>query len=124
MIVAGIGCRHDCSAQKIVNLVREAEARAGVAATCLAVPEFKQNESGLLAAAIRLGIALHWIDSASMAAAQARCPTRSATVAHHVGYVSVAEAAALAAVGPFGRLLLPRIAAASATCALASGNTA
>jgi cobalt-precorrin 5A hydrolase len=40
-------------------------------------------------------------------------------VAAAVGVGSVAEAAALAAAGPAGRLALPRIAGAAATCALA-----
>ncbi len=122
LIVAGIGCRRHCRPEEIVALVREAEALAGMAATKLAAPEFKRSEPGLLAAAARLGTPLAWVDGDSMAAAQSRCLTRSAVAASRVGHASVAEAAALAAVGPRGRLLLPRIAAATATCALASGN--
>ena len=46
--------------------------------------------------------------------------TRSARIEALRGVGSLAEAAALAAAGPQGRLVLPRIASAGATCALAT----
>jgi cobalt-precorrin 5A hydrolase len=54
-----------------------------------------------------------------MKAAEPRCPTRSDKALETTGFSSVAEAAALAAAGAGGILVLPRISSAKATCALA-----
>jgi cobalt-precorrin 5A hydrolase len=54
-----------------------------------------------------------------LAAAGGRAATRSERVLALAGVPSVAEAAALAAGGPAARLIAPRIAVGSATCALA-----
>ena len=59
------------------------------------------------------------VADAALAAAQPGCVTRSAAAERVVGVGSVAEGSALAAAGPGGTLLLPRIASARATCALA-----
>ena len=68
-------------------------------------------------AATLLGLPLLLVDDAALHDAQPRCPTRSTAALHATGLASVAEAAALAASG--GPLLLPRITAGGATCALA-----
>lgn len=115
MIIAGLGCRSACPADEIIALVR----RAGGLATppdALAAPDFKRHEPGLLEAARRLGLELAFITAEAMALAQAACITRSLATLRATGLSSVAEAAALA---QGGRLLLPRIASARATCALA-----
>jgi cobalt-precorrin 5A hydrolase len=52
-------------------------------------------------------------------AAGAGAQTRSLRVLALTGLPSVAEAAALAAAGPRARLIVPRVSAATATCALA-----
>ena len=115
VIVAGIGCRRGCPAEAIVALVR----RVG-GADRLAAPTWKQAEAGLLEAARSLGIPLEWVDDAVLAAVQALCPTRSATVARVTGHASVAEAAALAG---GGRLVLARLGDGWATCALAERSS-
>ncbi len=115
MIVAGIGCRRFCPADAIVALVREAEALAETVGA-LAAPAFKRGEPGLHEAADRLGLPLLFVEDAAMAAAQARCVTRSDAAERVTGFASVAEAAAL---GAGGVLLLPRLAGAGVTCALA-----
>ncbi len=117
MIVAGLGCRRGCAAEAIVALVREAEARAGCRAERLAAPAFKRDEAGLRLAAERLGLPLVFAERDRLVAVQCLCPTPSAAALRASGLASVAEAAALAVSG--GPLLLPRIAAAGATCALA-----
>jgi cobalt-precorrin 5A hydrolase len=118
-VVAGIGCRSGCAADEIVDLVRDACARAGRQATALSAPAFKQGESGLQEASRRLGLPLQWIDEPALRAAQERCITRSGLAERAVGVASVAEGSALASIGAGGRLLLARIASAGATCALA-----
>jgi cobalt-precorrin 5A hydrolase len=111
MITAGIGCRKGCGAAEIVALVQSAGRPDRLAA-----PDFKRGEAGLQAAAVSLGLPLHFVADAELAAAQPHCLTRSAAVARATGHASIAEAAALA----FGGILLgPRIASSNATCALA-----
>ena len=96
MIVAGIGCRKGTSAGDIGAVIGAALARAGFATK-----------------------ALDLIAEADLAAAGARAETRSERVLALMGIPSVAEAAALAGGGLSARLILPRIAVGSATCALA-----
>jgi cobalt-precorrin 5A hydrolase len=122
MIVAGIGCRKGTSADDIGAVIGAALARAGFAtqALCLiAAPELKRGEQGIAAAAAALGVPLVLIPKADLAAAGARAESLSERVLALTGIPSVAEAAALAGGGPTARLILPRIAVGSATCALA-----
>jgi len=122
MIVAGIGCRKGASADDVGAVIADALARAGVATTALALiaaPELKRGEQGIAAAAAALGVPLVLIAKADLKAAGARAETRSERVLALMGIPSVAEAAALAGGGLSARLILPRIAVGSATCALA-----
>jgi len=122
MIVAGVGCRKGASADDIGAVIGAALARAGFAAQALsliAAPELKRCEHGVAAAAAALGVPLVLIAEADLKAAGTRAETRSERVLALMGISSVAEAAALAGGGPTARLILPRIAVGSATCALA-----
>jgi cobalt-precorrin 5A hydrolase len=122
MIVAGVGCRKGASADDIGAVIGAALARAGFATRALdliAAPELKRGEHGVAAAAAALGVPLVLIAEADLRAAGTRAETRSERVLALTGIPSVAEAAALAGGGPTARLILPRIAVGSATCALA-----
>jgi cobalt-precorrin 5A hydrolase len=115
VIYAGIGCRLGCSARDVLAAVEQCAQRPAA----LAVPDFKRNEPGVRAAAAALGLGVVVIASADLAAVQSRCATFSRAARAAVGLGSVAEAAALAAAGPGGRLVQPRLAHGGATCALA-----
>ena len=119
-IVAGIGCRAGVSAVEVVAVLRDAEARAQIRASAMAIPTFKSCEPGLPEAAAFMGLPLILIDDAGLAAVQSLCPTRSDRVAAQTGLASIAEAAALAACGVGATLRLARIAHATVTCALAN----
>lgn len=119
--VAGIGCRNNCPSEDILAVVRRACREAGRPARALAAPAFKADEAGLHQAARLLGLPLILVEPADLAAAQARCVTASALARRVTGVASVAEGSALAAAGLGSRLILPRIAGARATCALAEG---
>ncbi len=121
-VVAGIGCRAGTPSEAIIAVVRDACARAGRDPATLAAPAFKAAEAGLVQAAQRLGMTLHWVSGADLAAAQPSCVTLSAAAGRATGVASVAEGCALAAAGPHATLLLPRIAHAAATCALAESR--
>ncbi len=122
MIVAGIGFREAAAADEIVALVERAlgEARlAPGALEALATASALAARPAFREAAGRLAARPIAVDAAALAATAPRLATRSARslAAHGVG--SVAEAAALGAAGEGAALLLPRIASAGATCALA-----
>jgi cobalt-precorrin 5A hydrolase len=119
MIIAGFGCRSGCTAEALLAVLHEAETIAAQRADALAAPAFKRNETGLSEAARLRDLPLHWIDDIAMNAAAPLCPTHSEAALRSTGHASVAEAVALAASGPGGRLILPRLAHRSATCALA-----
>jgi cobalt-precorrin 5A hydrolase len=122
MIVAGVGCRKGASADDIGAVIADALARAGFAPRALdliAAPELKHCEQGIAAAAAALGVPLVLIPEADLAAAGARAETRSERVLALMGIPCVAETAALAGGGPTARLIVPRIAIGTATCALA-----
>ena len=118
-IVAGIGCRKDCPPEDVLAVVREACLVSGRAVRALAAPEFKRDEAGLHDAARILGVPLILVGASDLADAQSRCVTRSERAERATGAGSVAEGSALAGAGAGSQLILPRIAGARATCALA-----
>jgi cobalt-precorrin 5A hydrolase len=127
MIVAGVGFRSACTVEDLVDLVRQAAQSAGAVVSALAVPAFKAGAPQVEPAAAALGLPVVVVDEDAFAAVQSRCLTRSAAALAAVGVASVAEACALAAAGPGGRLLGPRRSSVAATCALAElvqGDTA
>ncbi|GAB6841991.1 cobalt-precorrin 5A hydrolase [Methylorubrum rhodinum] len=122
-IVAGVGFRAATAPDEIVALVRRALHEAGLAPDALAVLATAADRAGeapLWEAAAALGLTPLGLEPAALAAADAGVVTRSARIRASRGVGSLAEAAALAAAGPGARLVLPRIASAAATCALAS----
>lgn len=118
-VIAGLGYRRGCAAEALTQVVRDASAQAGCAVHALAAPAFKADEPGLREAADALALPLILVPRGALHGAQGRCLTRSETVRAATGLASVAEACALAAAGEQSRLILPRIAHAGATCALA-----
>ena len=118
-IAAGLGCRRGVPEAAVLALLRACMEEAGADPDLLAVPDFKRDEPGLHAAARQLGLTLLRVPNDELRAQQPRCVTRSLRVADAVGLPSVAEACALAALGPHARLLLPRRAVDGVTCAFA-----
>jgi cobalt-precorrin 5A hydrolase len=125
MIALGIGCRRDTPVEDIDAIIAQALGAASLAAdtiSVLATESGKASEPGLVEAARRLGRPLRGIGASALADVSHLAVTHSERVQRLKGVPSVAETAALAAVGPGGRLILPRIANATATCALASNE--
>ncbi|WP_245430953.1 cobalamin biosynthesis protein [Rhodoplanes roseus] len=124
-MVAGLGCRRDASADEILVAMRRAVDAAGVTLAgidAVATADFKAGEAGVRSAAQTLGVPLVVCPRADLDRVGDRTITRSEMVAAAVGLPSVAEAAALVAAGRNARLLGPRVATATATCALAIGD--
>ena len=125
MIVAGIGCRRNATAEAI-----EASIEAALAAcqldhsklAALATAAEKGGEPGLLAAANRLALQVILVEAAEMALAASGALTLSQRVLALKGVPSVAETAALAAAGRGARLLAARVSNKQASCAIAIGE--
>jgi len=121
MIVAGIGCRKDATADQIVAAVRAALGQHGLAIIdlgLLVTGEIKRHEAGIAEAAKRFGVPLLILDEGRLRAAVPLCLTASAASQAIAGVPSLSEAAAIAGAGTGGRLLGPRLASEGVTCAL------
>ncbi len=122
MIIAGIGCQRDVDTQSVLDAVSAAFAAAGretAVLAAIAVVPAKAAESAIVDAAHQLGVDLVVVEQAVLGDVASQCLTHSARSYAATDTPSAAEAAALAAAGPYGRLLGPRIALGSVTCALA-----
>lgn len=125
MIVAGIGCRRGASCEAVIDAVEAALAQSGVvqsSLSVLAIPEDKRTEAGIFDAARHLSLGVVVVSHASLLAASKGALTSSARVQGLKGVPSVAETAALAAAGDGARLIAPRSATRTVTCALAAGG--
>jgi cobalt-precorrin 5A hydrolase len=121
-LIAGIGLRPGTSQADIAACLDQALAEAGL--TGKRVPRIatlatRGAEPGLLALAKARDAELVAIPDEALKGFEASCATRSTRISALYGVGSVAEAAALAAAGPGGVLVQPRIATARVTCALA-----
>lgn len=121
-VVAGIGFRRQAQAAEIEALIRRALAAAETdpAALCaIATALDRAGEAAIRAAADAFGLEPTGFDADSLSACDAAVRTRSPRIEALRGVGCLCEAAALAAAGPGGRLILARISSASVTCALA-----
>jgi cobalt-precorrin 5A hydrolase len=120
MLAIGVGCRAGCPAEAIATLVQRALSSAGVSGSpALFTSVDKHREAGIAAAAVRLALPLVYLPRASLEAAAPDAQTRSERVVSLFGVPSIAETAALAGAGPGAKLIVPRMAADGATCAIA-----
>ena len=98
------------------------DCRSGIALAALssiATGTIKEDEPGILEAAARLNLPLHIVGDDDLKAAEARTQTVSRHSLAKTVSPSLSEAAALAVAGDRSTLLVPRIIAEGATCALA-----
>ncbi len=122
MIVAGIGCRRGVTTREVDAAIQAALAASVADAhdlKAIAIPCVKSGETGVVSAALALGVELTLVTAEALLAANARTRTRSARSLAALGVHSVAEASALAAAGPQASLLGPRTCVGPVTCALA-----
>jgi cobalt-precorrin 5A hydrolase len=124
-LVAGLGLRPGTSEADILACLDQALSLAGLAGA--ATPRFatlasRAAEAGIVAAAANRSAELVAVPDEALKGFEAACATRSTRIASLYGVGSVAEAAALAAAGPGGTLVQPRIATARVTCALARSS--
>ncbi len=122
MIALGIGCRAGCEAAEIVALAQTTLAALHLAPAQVALIASLQDKPGLpaiTAAAAQLGLTLRLLPLAALQAASPRALSRSEAALRAYGLPSLAETAALAALGPDAALLASRRLSQRASCAIA-----
>jgi cobalt-precorrin 5A hydrolase len=124
MLACGIGCRRGTSAEDIEAAIGAArkELRCDDAIGVIATEESKAGEPGLREAARRYGVPLIAFSARELESVSSSLMTISQAALIHKGVPSVAEAAAILAAGDKARLLGPRVANPTTTCAFAIGE--
>lgn len=118
----GVGVDREAAAEEVRALALAALAKAGLAAdavVCVASIDVKSGEPAVLNLARDLGVPARFFSAARLEAETPRLANPSEVVFREVGCHGVAEAAALAAAGAAGVLVVPKIKSAHATLAVA-----
>ncbi|PTM95380.1 cobalamin synthesis G-like protein [Mycoplana dimorpha] len=121
-IVLGLGCERGAAAAEVIALAGAALRAAGCSADALALVaslDTRAEEPAILAAACHFSVPLRTYDAATLEAETPRLANPSEVVFRHTGCHGVAEASALAAVGPQGRLVVAKLKSDHATAAIA-----
>lgn len=118
----GVGCSRDCPSGELSALVAATLSEAGVPAAAVAGVfslDLKSDEPAVAALTRELALPARFFEAARLEAETPRLANPSAVVFAEMGCHGVAEAAALAAAGPGGRLVAPKRKSSMATCAVA-----
>lgn len=110
-LALGVGCERGAPAEELAALALDALAEAGLApqaVACVVSVALKAAEPAIHALGRRLDVPARFFSCERLAVEVPRLATPSAVVAAELGIPGVAEAAALAAVGHPGRLILPK----------------
>ena len=124
-LALGVGCERDCDPNELIQLVDETLTAAGLAPASVAVVasiDVKMDEAAVHALAAHLGAPARYFDAPRLEAEAPRLENPSEIVFREVGTHGVAEAAALAAAGSKGTLVVAKHKSARATCAIARGT--
>jgi cobalt-precorrin 5A hydrolase len=125
MIVAGVGCRRETSADEIERVVRMALGMFDLPVErldSLATESEKATDPVFAEVARRLSVKLVGCTVDDLDRVAGRVLTPSKLVLKAKGLPSIAEASALVVAGRDGRLLGTRVATERATCAIAIGE--
>ncbi|MDD1506010.1 cobalamin biosynthesis protein [Pseudomonas sp. CNPSo 3701] len=101
VLVAGLGCRRECSLEELLSLLDDTLAEHGsrtAELTALASSEHKVDEPGLQQLAAHLNLPIHFLPAEVLAGYHGRLSQTSAIAQRVTGSPSVAEASALALV--------------------------
>jgi cobalt-precorrin 5A hydrolase/precorrin-3B C17-methyltransferase len=124
VLALGVGAGRGVAVAELAELARAVLAESGFtsqAVACIASLDRKSDEPAILALGEAYGVPVRFFDAATLSKEEARVPNPSEHVRAIVGTPSSAEAAALAAAGPGGRLIVTKRKSARATCAIAMG---
>ena len=121
-LAVGVGCESGADPGELIALVHRVLDEAGLAEASVAGVfslDLKADEPAVHQAAAALGVGARFFAAAELEALTPRLANPSPAVYRAVGCHGVAEAAALAAVGEEGRLVVTKTKSARATCAVA-----
>jgi cobalt-precorrin 5A hydrolase/precorrin-3B C17-methyltransferase len=121
-LALGIGCERGCAPEEIASLVDATLSEAGLSAAAIALVaslDLKCDEPAVTALEGTLGRPIRFFDAERLEAETPRLANPSETVFRAVGCHGVAEAAALAAAGSDGDLIVEKRKSTRATCAIA-----
>ncbi len=124
-LVLGVGCERDVDGGELAALTDTVLAETGfapAAIACVASLDVKADEPAVHALAERLGVPARFFPADRLEAETPRLANPSATVFREVGCHGVAEAAALAATGAGGELVVAKRKSPRATCAIAQAG--
>ena len=122
VLAVGVGCSRNCAPAELADLVDATLAEAQLARDAVAVVvsiDLKEDEPAVADLAAGLGVPMRVFPATRLAEETPRLATPSDRVFAEIGCHGVAEAAALAAAGPAGTLIVPKRKSANATCAVA-----
>ncbi|HMR52062.1 MAG TPA: precorrin-3B C(17)-methyltransferase [Amaricoccus sp.] len=125
-LALGVGCVRGCDPGELIGLVQRSLAEAGRSVFEVAgiwSVELKADEAAVHALAGNLGVPARFFSPERLEAETPRLADPSEVVFAEIGCHGVSEAAALAAAGPDGALVLAKRKSANATCALATLGT-
>ncbi|CAK0779722.1 cobalt-precorrin 5A hydrolase [Azospirillaceae bacterium] len=122
LLVVGVGCERGADPHEALDLVhatlRDAGLAEGAVAAVVSV-DLKADEPAIHTVAAALKVPARFFDAPTLEAETPRLETPSEVVFQEIGCHGVAEAAALAATGVGGRLLVSKRKSARVTCAVA-----
>ncbi|WP_142849209.1 precorrin-3B C(17)-methyltransferase [Telmatospirillum sp. J64-1] len=124
-LVLGVGCERDTPAEELLALVRETLAVRGLspqAVACVASLDLKADEAAVHALAKALDVPARFFTAEELEAQAPRLATPSDVVFRETGCHGVSEGAALAAAGPGAELIVAKVKARRATCAIAKAD--
>ena len=124
-VAIGIGCRKECSAEEIIELVHQALEKSDVLISdvaVLATAWAKDKAESIIHAAEALDLPLVVIPQEKCVDMSHLAETISQKVVELFAVPSIAEVAALAAAGKNPKLICARINSPAATCAIAAGE--
>ena len=121
-LVLGLGCERGTPSDEVIGLAEEALMIAGIdrcGLTGIASLDSRVAEPAMIAAARHFSVPFVVFDAGTLEAQTGRLQNPSEIVFSLTGCHGVAEAAALAAAGPSGALIVPKIKSPHATAAIA-----
>lgn len=125
VLALGVGCERGCEEEELIFLVEDVLARHDLAAAACAMVctlDLKADEPAIHGLAGHLGVPARFFAKEALETETERLANPSQTVLREVGIAGVAEAAALAAAGPQGTLIVEKSKSKRATCAVAKAE--
>ena len=125
VLALGVGCERNCTADELETLARTTLDENNLAQSSVAAIvsiDLKCDEPAIDAIGTSLKRPVRYFDADRLEKETARLANPSDTVFHAVGCHGVAEAAALAAVGESGTLIVEKRKSLRATCAIAKSK--